>query len=469
MNLLAISDLIARLHPLMVHLPIGILLVGCIIQLLAHKKRFSSLQPAVPFIIFLGMIFAVLSCITGYLLSQTGDYSEDLVTRHQWFGISLALTSIILFLIYRRKGSNYRLILAVTITLVLLIFITGHLGGSLTHGSTYLTDALFQDEQQKEAIPPIADVPEAILYADVIQPLLAARCVTCHGPDKKKGKLRLDAPEFIMAGGEDGKAVVAGHHDEGELPRRILLPIENEDHMPPKEKIQLTSNEIELLKWWITNGANFHKKIKDIPQDAKIKPVLTALASGNSDDTESLTILPANPVPHADSSVLAKLKFAGVNPVPITTNSNYLSLSVISAVQPIDTIIHLLSGIKNQLLILNLGNSSLNDQHMSVIASLKNVRRLYLNNTLVTDKGIALLNNNDQLTYLNLVGTNVDGTGLEELKPLKNLKYVFLYKTKIDGKEWVKLKQLMPEISFDSGGYVVPTLATDTIEVKLPE
>jgi hypothetical protein len=87
----------------------------------------------------------------------------------------------------------------------------------------------------------------------------------------------------------------------------------------------------------------------------------------------------------------------------------------------------------------------------------------------VTDKGIALLKDNDQLTYLNLVGTDVDGTGLEELKPLKNLKYVFLYKTKIDKKEWAKLKQLMPETSFDSGGYVVPTLATDTTEVKLPE
>jgi hypothetical protein len=116
------------------------------------------------------------------------------------------------------------------------------LGGSITHGSDYLTKhfppATKVIVKQKESRYLMCS--KALAYTDVIKPILETRCYGCHGPNKQKGKLRLDEPDFILKGGKDGKIIIAGKADESNLIERIFLPKENEDHMPPKEKAQLT-------------------------------------------------------------------------------------------------------------------------------------------------------------------------------------------------------------------------------------
>ncbi|MCW3120141.1 MAG: hypothetical protein JWM28_4223, partial [Chitinophagaceae bacterium] len=77
--LLSILDFTGRLHPLLVHLPIGILLLACFFQWLTANNKFAFLQPAIPVALFWGMISAVASCISGYILSDSGDYDADLV------------------------------------------------------------------------------------------------------------------------------------------------------------------------------------------------------------------------------------------------------------------------------------------------------------------------------------------------------------------------------------------------------
>ncbi len=115
---------------------------------------------------------------------------------------------------------------------------------------------------------------------------MQARCYSCHGTNKQKGKLRLDQQEFILKGGKDGKVIEPGKADESEMIERMLLPLSDEDHMPPKEKKQLTLNEISLLHWWINTGADFNKKVKELPQTERMKPVLLALQSGSADEDE---------------------------------------------------------------------------------------------------------------------------------------------------------------------------------------
>ena len=98
---LSIFDFIAPLHPVLVHLPIGILLLACFFQWLTINNRYVFLQPAIPVALFWGMIGAVVSCITGYLLSLSGDYDAQLASRHQWFGIAVAVFSFILYVLYK--------------------------------------------------------------------------------------------------------------------------------------------------------------------------------------------------------------------------------------------------------------------------------------------------------------------------------------------------------------------------------
>ncbi len=99
-------EFVSRFHPVFVHLPIGILLLACVFILMSLKSQFAGLKNAIPIILLFGAISAVLSCITGYLLADSGEYDDNLVINHQWMGISVALIAIILWLLYKKITSN---------------------------------------------------------------------------------------------------------------------------------------------------------------------------------------------------------------------------------------------------------------------------------------------------------------------------------------------------------------------------
>lgn len=463
--ILSIPDFIGRCHPVLVHLPIGILVIACFFQWLVIKERLAPLKPAIPALLFWGMVSAVASCISGYLLAQSGDYGAQLVNQHQWMGIVTAIFSFILFIAHRLSVSD-RIARWLSLVLLILITITGHLGGSLTHGADYLTAGLGQSTETGAGLKPIPNIQEAVVYADMVQPVLQAKCYSCHGPQKQKGKLRLDQPELILKGGEDGKAVVPGKPEESELIHRILLPLEDEDHMAPKEKPQLTQNEIALLQWWIKSGADFTKKTKDIPQDEKIKPVLAAFQNGQAEKkTAAITDVPEEPVKAADTAAIARLTRAGVMVMPVARNSNYLSVNFVTARAGADSLIRLLEPLQKQIVWLKLDQASITDASLAAIAFMKNLTRLQLSNTPITDEGIAQLASLPRLQSLNLVGTKITAGGLVSLQKIKALKNIYLYQTNITAAEWPQLVKAFPNARLDSGNYSIPFLATDTMRV----
>ncbi len=468
MFLLSFFNVTARLHPVLVHLPIGILLLACFFQLLTIKPKFAVLVPAISLALFWGMLSAIASCITGFMLSQSGDYNEQLVSQHQWMGITVAVVSTGYFFI-QKFVLHHRIQASISVALIILIMITGHLGGSLTHGEGYLAEGFATTDDKGPAIKPIANIQEAMVYNDAVQPLLKERCYTCHGPNKKKGKLRLDTPDFILKGGEDAKAVVPGNIDKSELIRRIMLPDSDEDHMPPKEKRQLTKSEIDLLHWWIKSGAPFDKKIKDLPQPQDIKPVLASFQTGATATESTEPEIPENEVEKADEKIIAKLTAAGLVVNQLAKTSNYLAVSFVSVNQATDSLVKDLVPLHQQLLLLNLGNTAITDKGMKSVSQLDNLVRLHLNNTAITDVGLTALKNSKTLKYINLVNTPVTAKGVAELKDIKTLKSIYLYKSAVSKNDWQGLQQLFPKTQLDSGGYFVPTLITDTTKVKLPE
>ena len=119
-------------------------------------------------------------------------------------------------------------------------------------GSKLSPDFLVSTETRRVA----ADAKK-VTYQDHVRPIFADRCLTCHNPDKAKGELLLTTPEGIMKGGEYGEVIVAGKPDESELLVRCLLPLDDEDHMPPEDKPQPTAEELEKLRAWIAAGAKF--------------------------------------------------------------------------------------------------------------------------------------------------------------------------------------------------------------------
>jgi uncharacterized membrane protein len=207
-------------------------------------------------IILVSALSATASSISGYLLSISDSYDPQIVSTHQWSGISLTILNWLLFFkikyLLDTSVRNYRIILG--IVLISLIF-TGHLGGSLTHGSDFLVPPppnqwFSPTTLEKKSISMNSTAFEA---ASII---FESKCYTCHGKNKQKGALRLDTKEALIKGGENGK-IISDNASNSLLIEKLLLPLDDEDHMPPKEKKQLTSLEISFLTWWIENGVDF--------------------------------------------------------------------------------------------------------------------------------------------------------------------------------------------------------------------
>lgn len=97
-----------RLHPLILHLPIGFLILAFILEWTGRVEKYKVLQPAVGFSLKLGMWSAIFAAISGYILSLEGDYNEQLLDRHQWLGIATAIGAILVYVLYKGARPNRR-------------------------------------------------------------------------------------------------------------------------------------------------------------------------------------------------------------------------------------------------------------------------------------------------------------------------------------------------------------------------
>ena len=104
-------------------------------------------------------------------------------------------------------------------------------------------------------LPPMSVAEERVDYVKQIKPILEARCYSCHSALRKKSGLRLDTAAELIAGGDSGPAVVPGKSADSGLV--AMLTGESGSRMPPEDDgAALTSEQIDLIKRWIDEGAN---------------------------------------------------------------------------------------------------------------------------------------------------------------------------------------------------------------------
>ena len=274
---------IGRLHPLLVHLPIGMMVALAALELTALLPRFKNANASAGFILALAAPLAVVTAVCGWLLSLGGGYDEQLLAWHKWLGAATAAGGVIAgILFWRGKFFAYRSSLFVT-TGVLLT--AGHLGGSLTHGSDYLTRYAPEPLKQllgipgaKKISPPrsFAELQNLPVFAAVIAPVLENKCVQCHGAQKSNGGLRLDSLAGLRAGSDDGAVLKPGDAAQSPLVQRLLLPAAHDDHMPPAGKPPLTAAEITVLKWWVAAGAPETNTLNQLAPPPAVVAALTA-------------------------------------------------------------------------------------------------------------------------------------------------------------------------------------------------
>ena len=144
---------------------------------------------------------------------------------------------------------------------------------------------------------PVAQAQERLVYNRDVRPILADACFRCHGPDSasRQADLRLDRREAALESG----ALVPGKPDESELIRRVFSTDDGEIMPPPDAHKELSAAQKELLRRWVTEGAEYQPHWSLIPPQRPEPPSV-----GN----------PAwvrNPI---DQFVLARLEAAGLEP-----------------------------------------------------------------------------------------------------------------------------------------------------------
>jgi hypothetical protein len=146
---------------------------------------------------------------------------------------------------------------------------------------------------------------ERVNFARDIQPILAAKCFACHGPDAdaRQAGLRLDTASGATAKLESGLcAIVTGKPDQSELLKRVTSR-DADTRMPPAETGKsITPQEAELLKRWIAAGAEYEAHWSFVPP---VRPAPPALKEPSD--------WPRQPLDHF---VLARLQQEGLQPSP---------------------------------------------------------------------------------------------------------------------------------------------------------
>ena len=104
-------------------------------------------------------------------------------------------------------------------------------------------------------LPPAASKTGVTYDAD-IKPIFEKTCFKCHGPEKQKGKLRLDSLAAIKKGGEDGDVLSVGKSEKSRLVQSVARILDDDDNMPPEDKGKpLTKDQVGLIRAWIDQGA----------------------------------------------------------------------------------------------------------------------------------------------------------------------------------------------------------------------
>jgi len=451
-----IKQLLGRLHPLLVHLPIGFIIFGLLFMLLDRKKKQHKKIIGTAFL-WAGII-GVITCISGYLLYTSEGFKWDTIKLHLWIGIATTLFAFVMYFKLNDKPVNIlkKIPTAIfSVVILILVSFTGHLGGNITHGDDYLTEPLPNGVKKALGIPTyekqeiILDPEkwkETKVYEEVVQPIINNKCISCHGAKKAKGYLRLHNEEAILTGGENGAVFDATNPENSDFLVRLHLPKEDENHMPPKDKVQLTKGELALVEAWILEGADFKNDMAEAGlQKELLTPFFPKIETTN---------FPSEEVVPVDESELSRLKSKGFHAEKISKITNYLSIGCINKPNFSSSDFIELEKIKKQIAVLDFGGTKVNDSIFAQLATLPNLTILKLDNTTVTGNQIELLAQCKNLKSINLTNTQFSDAHFSALEKFPSLESVYLYNSKVDKEAVANFGN--KKIKLEFGGYQIP-------------
>ena len=440
---------LGRFHPTLLHLPVTLLLLALALEAI-RLPRLGRLLPSFPGIVFdsvlwLAALSGFATAFAGWLLSHEGGYDAALLERHLWSGVATgigAFACVVLRSLANAQPERTALKQLATALVVgtcgTMIF-AAHAGGSLTHGEGYLAEHApapirrlaglpIPRDRTAEKLTPVADRDA---FEGVALRVFENHCTACHTPGKLKGGLRLDSHEGVLAGGESGPVLVAGDPGASELLRRVRLPAEDKEHMPPKGKTPLTDDETAVLAWWIEAGAP-----KDGTLKARQAPVEIRVAFARTlPEAERRTVEEIQNRRAAEyEATLAGLRSSlpGALRAILPGERDLEYTAAIAGVSFGDAELLKLASVGSELVWLDLSRTGVTDAGLKALSKMPNLERLDLRGTAVGDDGVRTLAPLlSRLESLSLYGTAVTDSGLPALQELRSLRRLYVGGTRV--------------------------------------
>lgn len=436
----AVLQAVGRMHPVLLHLPIGLLLVT--VLLLFTKKYFEgkSVDELIAFLLHFTALTASLTTLMGLLLSLEGTFGQDQLWLHKWLGVVLSFLCWSLLLV---RGNMVMLKSAGMAGVVILIF-TGHYGANLTHGEDFVWAPLQEEEPRVTRV--ITD--STAMFTATVEPILESKCYGCHNKKKAKGNLILTSLETLRKGGKNGPLWESGDASHSLIVERLLLPIEHDEHMPPKDKAQLTADEIQFISMWIDAGADTEKKLIEFPESDTLMKLASAIIPRYQ---EVGGVEPQYTFRFASPEKIKQLSRPNRSVFQIAKNEPAIQADFYLRESFDKKYVDELEEVKEQLISLNLSKMPVHDSDLKALDKFKNLEVLNLNNTDIKGETFKELAKLPKLRSLSVSGTKVSTEALRDVAKCKSLKEIYVWNTAVTVKELEELRKDFPGIDWDSG------------------
>ncbi len=434
-----------KLHPLVLHFPIVIGIAIVIYFIFFQNKALE--ENTEKFILVGNALMASMVALLGLFLSKQDAYDTNTLNLHKWGGLSIAFISWLLIYI-KNIATNYKKIIALGYLLVLLFFT--HQGALLTHGENALS------------IPTAAVVAEEVktvdsslsVYEKAVAPILTQKCVSCHGPDKVKGKLQLQSPELIVKGGKDGNILTSFHNGEALLLQRIHLPNADEKHMPPDGKLQLTLEELTLLTKWVKAGGNFTKKISELAKNDSLAILAMAYKAPAKSSGDKKNTAP-DLKEYNSSYLTVNYLFNGSEEIEV----NFFQGSFYKIEQ-----LKNLEKIKDKIVSLNMQGMPVTKEDLASIVQFTHLKKLNLNYTKLALADLQPLKNIPSLINLSICGIEVNQNSLTTLLDKSPFTEIHIWTNHSNEKEFEQLTAKNKKVKIIIGD----NLDTEIIKLTSP-
>ncbi len=464
-----LAKFLGRFHPVVLHLPIGVLVWVLVQEALGLRSKGRS-GPSSRTAAGFAAISAVAACTLGFLLYYSmPDYDRELAERHLWGGTLFACLMVTAYVVKvwvdaaGLWSAVYRVVLLAGTG---VMFAASHDGASLTHGKGYLTEyapapvrsalglpAKEVKERKDDSEDPAAEkAPEdPVVYASLIAPVLEKKCYQCHNADKQKGKYRMDEYPLLLKGGVEGEAIVPGDPGSSLVLTRIRLPEDDEEHMPPEGKKDIEEHELVLLDWWVAEGAPEKARLSEMKATDAVRAALAKLGAA-AVKQEAPQARAAGPDPQLDARVAALRKeFPATLDYEYRGSGQLVFTAAGMRAKFGDEQLAKLVPVMPAMVSMDLSGTVVTAKGLRALSGASSLRMLRLAETGVGDEVMDTLAGLQSLESLNLFGTKVSGAGVSRLATLGKLRKLYLWQTEVDAKALEELRKALPECGIVTG------------------